>query len=58
MTSNRIQLRIDDIKITTAKRALRKRHADYMLNRLKMYYNLQKKNRIIEYVKHKKSISL
>ena len=58
MTSNSIQLRIDDIEIKASKRELRKRPPDYMLYRFKVYYNLQKKNRIIEYVKNKKNICL
>jgi hypothetical protein len=59
MTFHRIALIIDEYDfINTKKRALRKRPADYMLYRLRMYYNSKKKNEIIKYAGNKKSISL
>ncbi len=59
MTQHRIALIINDLElINTQKRALRKRPDDYLLYRLRTYYNSRKKNQIIKYANTKKSISL
>ncbi len=59
MTLHRVELIVDEFKlVNTKKRALRKRPDDYLLYRLRTYYNLRKKNQIIQYANNKKSISL
>ena len=59
MTQHRIALIVNDLElIKTQKRALRKRSEDYLLHRLRTYYNSRKKNQIIKYANNKKSISL
>ena len=59
MTQHRIALIVNDLElINTQKRALRKRSEDYLLHRLRTYYNSRKKNQIIKYANTKKSISL
>lgn len=59
MTQHRIALIVNDLElINTQKRALRKRSEDYLLYRLRTYYNSRKKNQIIKYANNKKSISL
>lgn len=59
MTQRRITLIVNDLElINTQKRALRKRSEDYLLYRLRTYYNSRKKNQIIKYANNKKSISL
>lgn len=59
MTQHRITLIVNDLElINTQKRALRKRSEDYLLYRLRTYYNSRKKNQIIKYANNKKSISL
>lgn len=59
MTLHRVELLVNEFNfVNTNKRALRKRPDDYLLYRLRTYYNLQKKNHIIKYANNKKSISL
>jgi len=59
MTQHRITLIVNDLElINTQKRALRKRSEDYLLYRLRTYYNSRKKNQIIKYANTKKNISL
>ena len=59
MTFHRIELIVNDIDLLNSKKkALRKRHDDYLLSRLRTYYNSRKKNQVIKYANNKKSISL
>ena len=59
MTFHRIELIVNDIDLLNSKKkALRKRHDDYLLFRLRTYYNSRKKNQVIKYANNKKSISL
>jgi hypothetical protein len=59
MTLHRLELVVNEFNfVNTNKRALRKRPDDYLLYRLRTYYNLRKKNQIIKYANNKKSISL